>query len=138
MFQGRQILSGDWTRQSAKQLFLLLISFYDIPMSREKLMNILWPDADERTGRNNFKVTLNCLLNTLEPERRPRMPSTFIRKNKTSLQFTAFNDCHLDIRNFEELVKTGRNMLPQKTDERQVLIREGLDLYKGEYLSGDI
>lgn len=138
MFQGRQILSGDWTRQSAKQLFLLLISFYDIPMSREKLMNILWPDADERTGRNNFKVTLNCLLNTLEPERRPRMPSTFIRKNKTSLQFTAFNDCHLDIRNFEELVKKGLQMLPQKTDEGQVLIREGLDLYKGEYLSGEI
>ena len=79
--RGRQILSEDWTRKAAKMLFLLLISFYDQPMNRESLMTLLWPDADSRTSRNNFKVTLNCLLNILDPERMPRTSGTSSIKN---------------------------------------------------------
>lgn len=136
--RGRQILSEDWTRKAAKMLFLLLISFYDQPMNRESLMTLLWPDADSRTSRNNFKVTLNCLLNILDPERMPRTSGTFIHKERTSLQFSTSEECYLDVRDFEQFVTRGRVLLAHHTAEGQALLQKGLALYKGDYLCGEV
>ena len=101
-------------------------------------MTLLWPDADGRTSRNNFKVTLNCLLNILDPDRMPRTSGTLIHKDRAILQFSTSGECYIDVRDFEQSVTRGRALLAHNPAEGQALLQKGLALYKGDYLCGEI
>lgn len=72
----------EWQREKAKELFLYFLMNRDRFIPKEEMMQVLWGDMDEKSADRNFKVTLNALLNALEPNREARKPSFFILRNQ--------------------------------------------------------
>jgi two-component SAPR family response regulator len=53
-----------WRTSKAEELLALLIHYRGKPMSREIIIDILWPEADPENAANNFRVTCTYLRNT--------------------------------------------------------------------------
>ena len=133
---GKEVSDKEWGRRAAKQLFMLLVTKRAHPITKEELMEVLWPQAKSKSAQVNFKVVLNYLNKLLEPGRAVRGNSRFIDKGDTYLQLRLDKDFQIDAQQFEALITEG---LRQKNNSLQAeeLLTEGLKLYKGEYLAGE-
>ena len=49
-------------------------------IQKQKIIDILWPDSNEKTADRDFKVALHALNGALEPERQARAQSFFIKR----------------------------------------------------------
>jgi DNA-binding SARP family transcriptional activator len=56
---------GGW-RKKSEALFKYLVSHRAIPIHRDKLLDIFWPDTDPQAARNCLNVTLHALRRILE------------------------------------------------------------------------
>jgi two-component SAPR family response regulator len=54
-----------WRTAKAEELFALLIHYQGKAISKEILIDALWPDAEPEKAANNFRVTCTYLRNTL-------------------------------------------------------------------------
>ena len=134
---GEEILSKDWKRKAAKQLFFLLITKRFHPVAKEEFMEALWPEADSRSAQGNFKVVLNYLSQFLEPDRKAREESKFIIKSDTSLQLNLNKNFQIDVQKFEQLLTEGIRCSKSNPSEAEILLTDSLNLYQGEYLAGE-
>ena len=64
-----QISAREWQREKARQLFQLLITYRGQWLSREQIVDLLWPDQSAENATRDFKVALNALNRALEPAR---------------------------------------------------------------------
>ena len=135
--QGVAISPKAWHRKAAKQMFVLLVTMKSAPVSKEKLMFNLWPDADGQIANRNFKVALNELTNILEPERKPRAQSRYITKHDSALRIICDPTVWIDSQAFESYVETGMNLLKKQPERAKQSLISGLQLYAGEYMSGE-
>lgn len=135
--KGEEISPNEWHRKAAKQLFFLLITMRAAPVSKEQLMVMLWPDADNKIALSNFKVVLNHLINILEPNRRPRVKSKFIFSKDTVLQLIDNSDCQIDVQYFTNCLNQGIKIIHSNPKKAQQLLLTGLKIYEGEYLAGE-
>ncbi|MCU0486262.1 MAG: hypothetical protein MUC85_09160 [Anaerolineales bacterium] len=80
----RQISAREWQREKARQLFQLLITYRGQWLSREQMVDLLWPDQSAEHATRDFKVALNALNRALEPAR-PLQASPYfvIRRGST-------------------------------------------------------
>lgn len=124
---GEAIPSNGWRRESARQLFQLFVTYRHAPLDRDQICEFLWRDAEMGIAQRNFKIALNTLYQTLEPERDPGSESAFIFRDGTTYALRPNADLWLDAEEFSGLVKQAG-----ETDAR--LLQEALDLYRGDYL----
>ncbi len=96
-------------------------------MSKEQLAVLFWPDADETTAANNFKVTLSTLNQTLEPDRSPKEAAQFVVRNGEQYQLNRQMKINLDTDHFERLA-----LSPQLEDKALAVA-----FYKGRLLEGE-
>jgi DNA-binding SARP family transcriptional activator len=102
---------------------------------REHLIECLWPDADERRGRERLKVTTYFLREQL---RASGLSSHAVRV--TAAGYALNRDAFwLDCEAFERLFEEGR-LLQQRGDAKEALARfeEAERLYADDYLPGDL
>ncbi len=121
------IPANGWRRESARQLFQLLITYRHSPLDRDQICEYLWPEADTATAQRNFKITLNTLYQVLEPERDPGSESAFILREGTTYSIRPNADLQLDADQFTDAVHRAK-----KFDIE--LLQHAMDLYCGEYL----
>jgi len=62
---GHSIDIGKWKRKHAVTLLKYLVTQLDHPVHRERLIDCLWPDVDEKQGWGRLKVTMYCLRQEL-------------------------------------------------------------------------
>lgn len=60
-------LVRDWRRNKARTLLKILIDRRH-PVSREVMVELLWPDVEARAAGNNLRVTLHALRQALGPQ----------------------------------------------------------------------
>ena len=126
--KGKHLIPAEqWKRDKARQLLQALTVNFEKGMNKEQLAVLFWPDADESTAANNFKVTLNALNQTLEPNRPPRETSQFVIRNGEQYQLNQQMKINLDTDQFEKLA-----LSPQIKDKERALV-----LYKGKLLEGE-
>lgn len=126
------IQEKDWQRGKAKELFEFLITRHQQVVPKEEIFHALWPDQDESSANRSFKVALNALLKALEPGRKARGESFFIKKEGQAYGLNPQASYELDISSFEEWVEAG---LKEKDANRsKELLERGLKLYEGNYL----
>lgn len=135
---GSELGSEVWRRKAAKKLLVVLISMYTAPISRETLMNILWPHGSSKEVQRNFKVVLNYLLHVLEPARQPRARSRFIVSTDSFLQLHLDEQLQLDVQAFERSIHEGCMEIYRHVGKAQKLLLNGLHLYKGEFMAGEV
>lgn len=128
----------EWRRESARCLFLLLLTKRRVLLHKEEIMACLWPEADPAAALRDFKVALNTLLNVLEPDRQPRSPSFFIQREGSAYYFNLASGFWLDAEEFEGLVSRAEEAAPERPDQAEILLKRALELYEGDYLQGVI
>jgi len=126
--KGKHLIPSEhWKREKARQMLQALAVTWGKEMNKEQLAVLFWPDADESTAANNFKVTLSALNQALEPERPPREAARFVIRNGEQYHLNQETQIILDTEQFEKLA------LSPQLDEKE----RALTLYKGRLLEGE-
>jgi LuxR family transcriptional regulator, maltose regulon positive regulatory protein len=128
----RFVSESDWQRGKAKELFEFFITNKNKLMDREEIFREIWPDQDEEAANRSFKVSLNSLLKTIEPHRKAREESYFIRRNGTFYGMNPDSVYQLDTALFEGWVSEG--LTEKDPHQAKELLERGLKLYEGDYL----
>jgi LuxR family maltose regulon positive regulatory protein len=107
-WRGDEVASaGGWQRKKAAQLLGLLLTNRDRWLLREQICHLLWPEEEQATADNQFKVTLNALNTALEPARPPRTPPFYIRRQSGAYRFCPPDGVWLDVAEFEAHIARG-------------------------------
>lgn len=119
------------TRKTASLLAYLALNL-DAAHSRDKLIELLWPEASPKAGRNSLRVSLNALRNQLEADESCK--GQIILSQGQTLQL---NPDHIqtDVQCFEDALATAQQT-PDLTPSIQQL-QTAIAHYGGEFLPGD-
>ncbi|HEY0735181.1 MAG TPA: BTAD domain-containing putative transcriptional regulator [Herpetosiphonaceae bacterium] len=124
---------ASWSREKARQLLQLLITERGRWLQRDQIIDLLWPDAGLSTAEGQFKVALNALTTTLEPQRPPHAPSFYIKRNGTAYRFAPPADAvEIDVEQFAALLDQAETT--SDPQQQVALYRRALALYGGDYL----
>ncbi|WP_249310059.1 BTAD domain-containing putative transcriptional regulator [Bacillus sp. FJAT-49736] len=128
----RIIEERDWHRGKAKELFQFFLSHRQKWWGKEEIYQILWPDAEEKSMDQEFKVLINSLNRTLEPNRKARATPFFIQRQNNAYSLNRKAVMDVDSIQFEEWVITG--MEEKNPVKARNILKKGLELYKGDFL----
>ncbi|WP_456272332.1 BTAD domain-containing putative transcriptional regulator [Bacillus sp. AK031] len=128
----RVIGESDWQRGKAKELFEFFITNKNKLVDRDEIFQEIWPDQDEEAANRSFKVSLNSLLKTIEPQRKAREESYFIKRSGAFYGINQEAVYQLDTVLFEEWVSEG--LTEKDPCQAKELLERGLKLYEGDYL----
>ena len=133
---GTPIVEGAWHTKQARQLLKILLDQRGKVVSRDRLIEALWPAADPAKSATTLRTAINALRNTLEPERPPYTPSTYIVAHAPGYKFQLTDDVWVDVIAFEGLLDQAEQAAhPQ---QRQKLLSEAIALYWDDYLPDDL
>ncbi len=117
-----------WSRQSARELFQLLLNERRM-LHREEIMRLLWPDATSDEATRHFKTAYAALCKELEPERKRNAPSAYIVRDGSHYGVRESADFTFDVTKFDSLI------LQADRQKSAALYHEALQLWQGEYLA---
>lgn len=128
---GRSIEIGKWKRKQAVTVLKYLITQLDRPVHRERLIDCLWPDADESRGRGRLKV----IVYYLRRELRVNGMNDDVVKTVGNAYLLRRDTVWVDVDVFDRLVTEGR-ALQDQAQWGDALDRyvEARHLYRGDYL----
>ncbi|MBY0148836.1 BTAD domain-containing putative transcriptional regulator [Neobacillus niacini] len=127
----REVGEKEWQREKGKELFQLLLTVNEL-ISKEEILQILWPRQDKKQADRDFKVALNSLHHVLEPMRKARAAPFFIIREGIFYGLNPHAHIELDTTQFQTLIQNGLNEISQ--EKVMLLLEKGLKLYYGEYL----
>jgi DNA-binding SARP family transcriptional activator len=81
---GRLVDAPELHRTRVRMLLALLV--VERTVTRDRVIDLLWPDLDPTRGRANLRVTLRHLQRVLEPERDQGSAPYFVRGDSQQLQ----------------------------------------------------
>lgn len=130
---GEEVPARAWRRRKALLLFQFLLTARHRPMLKEEIVDRLWPDLDPRVADRDFKVALHALWYALEPDRRPRQPSRFVRRVGEGYQL-AHEGVWVDADAMEAAIAAAERMAAHDPAAAREAYRAALALYAGDYL----
>ncbi len=122
-----------WQTRKVKTLFKYLVLNRSRRVSRDELMELLWPDADPETSAPSLRVTLSRLRRALGPKAAP-----FLGEERGFAWFEPARPHRLDIQEFEEAAAAGVTAL--KVGDRvraEHYLANAISLYRGDLLEED-
>ena len=126
--KGKRLVAAEqWKREKSRQMLQALALNREKGISKEQLSMYFWPNADESTANNNFKVTLSALNQVLEPDRPSKESPVFVIRSGDRYQLNPQIQIYLDFDEFEQLA-----LSPALQDRQQAV-----ELYKGRLLEGE-
>lgn len=129
---GEEIVEKSWQREKAREILIYLYINQARFVSKEELMNALWPEATEATSLRDFKVAYNALLKVLEPSRQPRTESAYVIRKHSMYKLMTNHCITSDLELFKKFITNG---LQEKNPllSNEWLLR-CIELYKGEII----
>ncbi|HLF88871.1 MAG TPA: BTAD domain-containing putative transcriptional regulator [Anaerolineales bacterium] len=133
VWRGPQSISPqEWERKQSRHLFQLFLTFRNQPLTREQILEHLWPEDDPQSAERKFKTALNTLYRVLEPARTPGADSAYVFRNGICYQLRPEADLWLDA---DEFLKNLRQVDGTRRKEAATApLEQAVSLYKGEYL----
>lgn len=129
-------IDGAWLRRRSGQLFKLLLVERHRVMHAEEVAQALWPDGG-RSALSNVRHFVHSARHHLEPDLRPRAPSSFIvaRQGGYALDLARVR---VDTDEFEAEIEAGRRAYEQgKLDLATQRTAHALELYRGDFLADE-
>lgn len=74
----RVVTTDEWTRPAVRRLFQYLALHHDRRLTRDQILDDLWPDADPAAARASLNQLISWLRKVLEPHMRPRAASRYL------------------------------------------------------------
>ena len=128
---GFQVLRGSlpisptaWQpRRKTRLLFLYLLAHDPRPVSRDQLLDTLWPDLPLDSASLALNTTFSDLRKLLEPHLGKGMPSHYLVRDGDCYWLNPSSHIWYDVQVFEQAVRAGAASL-----------REAQELYRGDFL----
>ena len=128
----------EWDRQQPKQLLKAILSRGMTSIPKEILIEDLWPEEKPKQAENNFKITLQRLRKSLEPNSLNEFGSSYIHLHDNQIRLD-HELCQVDIYRFLSLIKQGEEMKKRGEDRKALSFFIGaLEIYKGDFLGEDL
>lgn len=132
---GERLPETAWHTQQAKQVLKALVLARGRPVPSDRLIEWLWPGANPASTGTTLRSTVHALRRALEPDRPSRVPSRYVVTRAPGYAFEPGPDTWVDIYVFEDLLD--RASQTRHPGQRLRLLREALDLYRGDLLEED-
>lgn len=133
--RGRQLRVDRWHRRHALALLKLLITHRHETLHREHLIERLWPDASERSGRERLKVTTYFLREQL---RLAGLSGDIIARADSAYALRR-GAVWLDCEAFDGLYDEGRRHAQRgRRKDALACFERAAQLYQGDYLSDEL
>jgi DNA-binding SARP family transcriptional activator len=131
---GQTVDAPELRRSRVRQLLALLVA--ERSMSRERAIDLLWPDLDLDKGRANLRVTLGHLQRILEPDRKPRSAPYFLRVDAEQLRLAEVAGLEVDHWQVDALLTAAADAARRGDQpERIAALRAAVDLWRGRPLA---
>ena len=130
-----EIRDRDWRSVKARQLLQLLLIERGRMLSRDRIMDMLWPGLDTEAAANNLRVTFSRLTKAIEPTRPDGAPTYYIMQQGDTYGFNVESDHGYDTADFTTAVDLGRMaLLKGHRDEAIKHFHHAISLYGGTFL----
>jgi DNA-binding SARP family transcriptional activator/tetratricopeptide (TPR) repeat protein len=130
------IAEGAWHTKQARQLLKLLLNQRGKIVSKDQLIEALWPEADPAKAATTLRTAINALRNTLEPDRPPYAPSTYIVARAPGYKFRFTDNIWVDVIAFEALLDQAEQAA--QPQHKKALLSQAIALYWDDYLPDDL
>ncbi len=123
-----------WPRRNARALLLLLLVTPRHQLPRDRVLDLLWPEAPPDTALNALRVALHALRRVLEPGLRDGRASAYIERGDV-VALRAGIDLWVDVDVFETaLAEVGTAAIA----DRVAMLHQALALYEGDLLADEL
>ena len=126
----RPIAESAWPPRGGRELLLLLLATPGHRLSRDRVLDTLWPDLTPDAARNAYYKALHSLRHTLEPTLPSRQPGSFIVATAETIAI-APGSVGLDVDVFEALVERAKG---EQSERRMTLLRDALAIHAGDLM----
>jgi DNA-binding SARP family transcriptional activator len=135
VMNGDEVLEGRWINNRSGQILKLLIAERHRSVFCDEIISLLWPPSASPDTRG-VRYFIHELRDQLEPGGSMRPPSSFVLATRGGY---ALDRRHvwIDADAFEALVTEGCAAAGRDDATAQRLIREGVELYRGDFLADE-
>ena len=135
VFRGNSLMDEKaWDRNRPRQLLKAILAYGNQKVSRETLIDDLWPEEKSSAADKNFKTTLQRLRKSLEPTIHEDFGSSYVylHDNLISLEQELIE---VDMEAFLSLTKKGEEKEKEgDLKEALSLYADAADSYKGDFM----
>ncbi|MGD9731783.1 MAG: hypothetical protein AB7U45_06345 [Desulfamplus sp.] len=134
MIDNKQLNETSWEGSRPKLLLKVIICNNSSEISREKLIEDMWPECSDGVGEKNFKINLHRLRNTLESGVDKKMGYCYLKLNAGRISLNP-QLVSVDIDTFSHLLELGYSHLKHNRIEKALsFFEKAVALYKGDFL----
>ena len=113
-----------WNRKKSAELFAYLLENRDMPIHKEKLCDLLWPDLEPRKALVNLQSTIYSIRKILREYGSCEVNIKYIGDN----YLLSIKDVYIDIIEFENTLRQALDLGDKS------LLKKALNNYKEDYL----
>ena len=124
-------------RRKALTLFKILLTHEGRPVSKDTLIELLWPEVAPEIGVSRLYMVVHALRRLVEPPGHERN-WVFIRMDADSYYLDMSAACRVDVKEFEEMVRLGKRAEAAGNMEAATNAYEAaVKLYRGDLLEDE-
>jgi DNA-binding SARP family transcriptional activator len=126
----------DFRSDKVRALWAYLIVEADRPHSRDALAGLLWPDMPDQAARNNVRLSLHRLRQTLGDT---DSPGAFLHVTPDAVQFNPASAAWLDVAEFTACLSDCERHAHRHLETCATCmakLQEAAELYHGDFLTG--
>lgn len=131
---GREVKTDNWKSQKALLLLKTLLANQGVSVSKEWLLDHLWPNHPYDKAIRTFNTTVYYLRQALEPY---SPDEQLIRHKNGRYRFYSDYGCWYDVEEFERLYKQAIACEQQDAVRALQLFLQAVELYRDDYLTED-
>ena len=137
--RGEDLIEGrEWDRQKTRSLLKLLLTRPGRALSRDEILEALWPNLAPQAAEQSLRVTVSLLRKALEPDLERGSDSRYILRRRPGYLFYRDSNCDVDAWKFEELKnKAEAAQADGQLDRAISSYRAALELVRGDFLAED-
>jgi DNA-binding SARP family transcriptional activator len=132
---GDEVLDGRWINNRSGQILKLLVAERHRSVFCDEIISLLWPPNSSPDTRG-VRYFVHELRDQLEPGGAVQPPSSFVLATRGGYALQR-RHVWIDADAFEALVTEGCAAAGHDDDAAQSLIREGVELYRGDFLADE-
>lgn len=133
---GRELTAEDWRRKKARDVFKYLLLRHQQAVTFDELTDALWPDSAGKDVQNSVWNAISYIRLALEPELKPKMPSSFISFSDGSYTLDVGEKAVVDFLEFKAAIHAS---FAAKDDSVKLShLEKAVELYTGEFLKEDV
>lgn len=133
---GTAVTPEQFPRAKALVLLELLALHAGTPLTKDYLIEQLWPGADPESGANRLHGVVHALRHVIEPQR-PEQAWRFVRNRGDVYYLDTAAPIEIDLLRFRRLLERARAAIAARPEEAIDALEQAVALYRGDLFADD-